>query len=430
MKLINGDCLEELPRLAENSIDAVITDVPYGLSFMGKAWDKGVPSVAVLSECLRVLKPGAWFVTTMTPKQTLLARLILNLAEAGFNTDFTSLYWTYASGFPKAHNISKSIDKKEGAVRKGAGSKGNTFPLSQEYVDGDAITDQAKHFDGSYGGFQPKPAVEVIVVAMKPMTEKTFVGQALDNGKGITWLDDCRIPYADDGDKESSQPGGRITGGIQKFAKSGSPELDGIVKKCPEQGRFPANLLVSDYVLDDMKEHNGWRAKQVSWNKDCDWREWNTMRGEVINAIYGDTGGYSRFFSLDAWVERNLPFLIVPKASKREKNVGCEMLEEKVVENIGQLSNSVRGDGSIRTSPVKRNTHPTTKPIKLFSYLLTIFSAPGDTILDPYMGSGTTGVSCAINNRKFVGIELDKDYFEIAEARIKHYEIDWLKEDL
>jgi hypothetical protein len=117
-KLLCGDCEVQLKDFPDNTIDLIVTDPPYGLKFMGKDWDKAIPKVEIWKECLRVLKPGAFAFIMCGPRQDILHRMILNIAEAGFYVDFTSLYWTYATGFPKALNISKAIDKRAGAVRK------------------------------------------------------------------------------------------------------------------------------------------------------------------------------------------------------------------------------------------------------------------------------------------------------------------------
>ncbi len=218
-----SDALVALKELEADSIDLLCSDPPYGLSFMGKAWDKAVPDVNIWKECLRVLKPGALAFIMCIPRQDCLARMIVNLQDAGFETGFTSIYWAYASGFPKAQNVGKAVDKRLGAEREVIENNPNsrnrtkhnasTILTSQDiegWQETRASSPQAKALDGSYGGFQPKPAVEIIIVCMKPLSEKTFVDQALKNGKGITWLDDCRLPYESEGDKESARFGAQM----------------------------------------------------------------------------------------------------------------------------------------------------------------------------------------------------------------------------
>lgn len=282
--ILHGDCLEKLKELESNSIDCMVTDPPYGYSFMGKDWDKAVPSVDTWKECLRVLKPGSFAFIMSAPRQDVLSQMINRIGEAGFKTDYTSLYWTYASGFPKAMNIGKMVDKRSGRVEfpKNVPIGENTSMSGANYTrhaSPPRTTDEAKALDGSYGGFQPKPAVEVVIVAMKPLSEKTYVDQALKNGKGITWLDDGKIPGEKPGVVNSSFESWRRTEGRVDLQ---NPEQT----YRTDNGRFPANLLVSDETL---KEN-------------------------------------SKYFSLDAWAD-TLPFLHVAKAAKSEKNKGLETFE-------------------------------------------------------------------------------------------------------
>lgn len=375
-EVIQGDCLIELKKLDENSIDAVITDPPYGYSFMGKDWDKAVPSVDIWRECLRVLKPGGWCMVMSAPRSDVQNAMISRLMEAGFRLDFTPIYWTYASGFPKATNIAKALDKRAGVEREVSEVQGQVAStMGSNTMDGGkaqadykytkATSDAAKALDGSYTGFQPKPAVEVIIVAMKPLSEKTYVDQALKNGKGITWLDDCRVPTEDDvAKKYPNGPGGNTFGGAEmRLSKWSQPS-----------GRFPANLLVSDQALN----------------------------------------GHSKYFDLDAWAD-TLPFAIVPKASKSEKNKGLEHFEPTKT-NDGrkkEIDNAFQ-----RGSTLRNNHHPTVKPLKLMSYLITLTTREGDTVLDPFVGSGTTAVAAKQLDRKGIGIEREPEYAEIAQARV------------
>jgi site-specific DNA-methyltransferase (adenine-specific) len=279
------------------------------------------------------------------------------------------------------------IGKQEGAM-SGWNVDGGTKFVDRDITE--PLSDLGCKFDGAYGGFQPKPAVEVIIVVMKPMTEPTFVGQALDNGKGITWLDDCRVPYASDGDG----------------------------------GRFPANLLVSDDVLDDGKERN-----QGHWSKTktTGFGEFGGGKSEYFGVGEKNVPDcYSRFFSLDAWAEKNLPFLIVPKASKREKNNGCDEFEDKKCRDNRKafVDNAFQ-----RGETPRKNNHPTVKPIKLMSYLITMGSRKGEVVLDPFAGSMSTGCACVLGGRKYIMIEKEAEYVEIGKARLKYYE-DKIQEEL
>jgi ParB/RepB/Spo0J family partition protein len=447
-KVILGDCLSQLKDLPDGSVDLITTDPPYGLKFMGKDWDKAVPSADIWKECLRVLKPGAFAFVMCAPRQDCQSRMTLNLEKAGFETSFTPLYWAFASGFPKALNIGKAMDKKVGAERqiimRNPNSREKCTKSSTLYESGtvgktayvtEPATEKTREFEGAYGGFQPKPAVEVIIVAMKPMDQKTYAAQALKNGKGITWLDDCRIPYANNADKSlydkrCSVNGvyetGLTWGGkkILDMPKAGARTADffgdvgdgkNLQRTASGKGRFSANLLVSDDILDDGKEH----ISPKPYKRSTDSSEkssfgFGTDRGEEAIS-YGDKGGYSRFFSLDAWADKNLPFLLVPKASKKEKNSGLEGFEEKTVSDGSKkaIDNPFQ-----RGATPKKNTHPTVKPVKLMAYLITMGSREGDVVLDCFAGSGSTCLAAKMLNRKFIGMELNPEYQKIAEERL------------
>ena len=385
--LIQGDCSAILELMPTNSVDVIVTDPPYGYKFMGKDWDKAVPSVKIWKECLRVLKPGAFAFIMSSPRQDCLARMIVNLESAGFKTGFTSLYWTYATGFPKAHNISKAIDKRAGvepkAIARNPNSRESCDKSSTIYESGTVgktsyitapVTKEAIEFEGAYGGFQPKPAVEVILVVQKPPTEKTQRDQALKNGKGVTWLDDCRIPYADKADEE--QVNANFTGDKYDVGITWS-DTKKLGKNFDERGRFPANLLVSDDILDDGKERKSghWPRTKVTG-----YGEFGGGEQQYSGAGSKNTPeSFSRFFSLDAWAECNLPndfhigdldeavqrifpFLIVPKASKKEKEFGCEGLAPRQVDKTRKDTDAVGcNNPRNRGGKARKNHHPTVK---------------------------------------------------------------------
>lgn len=466
--LKQGDCLEVMKVIPNDFIDLIVSDPPYGISFMAEEWDtfneisspqgayekeKGFKKLPRNSsagmydfflprwkEALRVMKPGAFAFVMVAPRQDVLNKQIQALSDAGFDMGFTSIYWSFSSGFPKASNIGKKHDKKEGNEREVVGRN----PNSRENCDKDNtlyesgtvgktafITKGESEFEGSYAGFQPKPAVEVVLVAMKPIDEKTYYEQAIKNNKGITWLDDCRIPYENEKDKATHHNNAK---GMERLTKDFGDKLgsfDGGWEKInPDlnnDGRFPANLLVSDDTLNDGKDHIGCSGQNHK-------TEFNPYGGTSLNKSttsrkgklkgYDVHGSYSRYFDLDKWFEKRLekmpkevqitfPFLLSPKASKKEKNKGCDELDNRQVcrtNNAGEFKNIDRPVG---------NNHPTVKPIKLMSYLVTLGSRENDFVLDPFLGSGTTAIACKLLNRKCLGIELSNDYLKIAKARLK-----------
>jgi site-specific DNA-methyltransferase (adenine-specific) len=352
-----------------------------------------------------------------------------------------SVFITGNSGFPKAMNISKAVDKKMGVKFETSPSNGVGFMNTN--VDGynttknqmkriGKMSNKAKQLDGSYGGFQPKPACEIIIVAMKPLSEKTFTDQALKNGKGVTWLDDCRIPFTtiDDainvmnGNDEKSNFEGVSTGfkDYKKLHKRGQGNC---------QGRFPANIIVSDDALND--EINRKSGSNCTRTKEGMFIEHGGLgKGGDEQITYGDCGSFSRFFDLDKWweervkdlpkeVQQTFPNILVPKASKSEKNKGCGNLKSKKRADINKMMGDAgtfkTGSGNDRTTKFKNN-HPTVKPLKLMSYLITLGSREGDIVYDPFMGSGTTAVAAKQLKRQFIGSEISQEYCEIANARL------------
>jgi len=287
------------------------------------------------------------------------------------------------------------------------------------------------NLDGAYT-FQPKPAVEVVIVSMKPLSEKSYTDQALKNGHGISWLDDCRIPYVNDDEKEkamamSDKPSIDIRSGsyvVDNGRVRG--ELDN-VRGDYSQGRFPANLLVSDDALNDGTISTSQSGLMV-YGGSVGLGE--AINGHVFMSPYNDSGSNSRYFSLDNWWEAHIkklpdevrkvfPFLVTPKASSSERNDGVE----------GEKLTSERPSGVLYTDQeqafsqevLNQNNHPTIKPVQLMNYLITLGSRQGEIILDPFIGSGTTAISARILSRKFIGFERDEQYFKIAQARISDY---------
>lgn len=410
-KLLHGDALDILKTFDSNSVDEIITDPPYGYSFMCKDWDKAIISVELWKECLRLLKPGAFAFIMSAPRQDVLSHMIVNLTDAGFKTDFTSMYWAYATGFPKAANISKMVYKKLGEKRKRlkiqeAGKNSVDYgKYSGEIDDSAPITNQAKKLDGAYAGFQPKPAVEVILVCMKPLSEKNYVEQAISNGKGITWLDDCRIPHNEI---------------IKPCISSGSERLGSMIKgheyTTNNQGRFPANLLVSDDALNDGNNHKvGLIQKHHSFTSETTKNTYGKYKRLPASShvSYGDSGSFSRYFDLDKW---DAQFIIIPKPSKAEKNKG---LDNFIEHRVGDGRKIDIDNAFQRGKTERKNTHPTVKPVSLMKYLVTLGSRKNDTVLDPFIGSGTLGIACNELHRSWIGIEKNMEYIEIAKYRTR-----------
>jgi site-specific DNA-methyltransferase (adenine-specific) len=368
--LHHGDCLEVMATMADNSVDAVVTDPPYGLSFMGKRWDYDVPSVEVWAECLRVLKPGGHllaFAGTRTQH-----RMAVRIEDAGFEIR-DMIAWVYGSGFPKSLDVSKAIDKAAGAEREVVGIAGRSGSaracMAGDFAGGEyhataPATPEAQQWQG--WGTALKPALEPITVARKPLIG-TVAANVLTHGTGAINVDGCRVDGTPrtthaDGNRQGTHPAPMDWGNRTEHAAPGA------------SGRWPANVIHdgSEEVVGlfpDVGKSTGGGKK--NGDKFCG--GFAPSGEDVIG--YGDSGSAARFF-------------YCAKASKAD-----------------------RGEG---------NTHPTVKPTDLMRYLCRLVTPPGGIVLDPFMGSGSTGKAAILEGFQFIGIEREAEYLAIAEARISH----------
>ncbi len=376
-RLFLGDCLDALRQLPDASVDAVVTDPPYGLSFMGKKWDYDVPSVEVWAECLRVLKPGGHllaFAGTRTQH-----RMAVRIEDAGFEIR-DMIAWVYGSGFPKSLDVSKAIDRAAGAEREfmpvGSSVK-RLIPGAEQDKTGSWIkddgrtyqpgvsapaTDAARQWQG--WGTALKPALEPITVARKPLSG-TVAETVLKHGTGALNVDGCRV-----GGKPPSvpqpmfnSPTGRTYG--MKTGEGRSGEMS------QAEGRWPANLI-----------HDG---------------------SEGATGLLGEA---ARFF-------------YSPKADGTDRNEGLEDMEARLSMRYGEQGQGPSAQQTPRKPVAQRNIHPTVKPTDLMQYLCRLVTPPGGTVLDPFMGSGSTGKAAQMEGFRFIGCERDPDYFAIAKARVE-----------
>jgi site-specific DNA-methyltransferase (adenine-specific) len=401
VKLMCGDNLELLKGMPDNCVDSVVTDPPYGLSFMNKKWDHDVPSVEFWKEIWRVLKPGG-HVLSFGGTRTY-HRMAVNIEDAGFEIR-DQIMWLYGSGFPKSHNIGKAVDKIKGNDREVVGDNPNHRTtaglLELGFQDGKASSTLTKGTSEWEGwGTALKPANEPICVARKPLSEKTVADNVLKWGTGGINIDGCRIPTTD-----AFGGGSKATSG---FAKG--YEHDGWVPGS-EDGRFPANVILDEEAGEVLDEQSG----ITDYSKKKDGRPGGkTFGGSDMKATEGywpkDKGGASRFF-------------YCAKVSKSERNAGLDNFEEKKKEfETTTRTNKETADkfGCERKGTAK-NTHPTVKPIKLMAYLCRLVTPPQGLVLDPFMGSGSTGCAAIEEGFRFAGMEMDKEYFEIAKARVEN----------
>ena len=369
VNLMLGNCLDSLKTLEDNSVDSIVTDPPYGLSFMGKKWDYEVPSVAIWEECLRVLKPGGHllaFAGTRTQH-----RMAGNIEDAGFEIR-DMIAWVYGSGFPKSHNIRKALDK--------VGSP------------------EAQQWDG--WGTALKPALEPVTVARKPISEKTVAGNVLKYGTGGLNIDGCRV----------GTEGGTSRSHQAAYNESGWRTGHKIEEL--NAGRFPANLIHdgSDEVVElfPYTKTNPGKYHRPTKDGDYDASSYKVIRGEGDVVSVGDQGSAARFF-------------YCAKASKKDRDEGLDQMEEQQFVQW-QTGNGASGKPSSMSEgrdTKRKNTHPTVKPTDLMRYLVRLVTPEGGVVLDPFMGSGSTGKAAMLEGFNFLGMELDEDYMEIAKARIE-----------
>lgn len=401
----HGDCREVLKQLPDCSVDAIVTDPPYELGFMGKSWDStGVAyQVEVWQECLRVLKAGGHLLAFGGSRTY--HRLACAIEDAGFQIR-DQIMWVYGSGFPKSLDVSKAIDKAAGAEREVIGfGKGVTVSsednqhgginrgavgIKQTAIDvpiTTPATDKAKEWEG--WGTALKPAHEPIVMARKPL-DGTVANNVLTHGVGGINIDGCRVgnemrfnSFAGNNETGFTVSDTRTDAGKGLFAgniKGGSSV----------QGRFPANFI-----------HDG--------------------SDEVLE-----------LFSSDKPDQSAARFFYCAKANKKDRNEGLEEFEVREVrggggrvasgydESTQHLKESARKFGAVKSA--KQNIHPTVKPTDLMRYLCRLVTPPNGTILDPFTGSGSTGKASTLEGFNFIGIEQSAEYVEIATARISHAE--------
>ena len=378
-----GDNRDVLKTIPSNSIDSVVTDPPYELGFMGKAWDSsGIAyQVDLWAEVLRVLKPGGHLLAFGGTRTY--HRMAVAIEDAGFEIR-DSIYWVYGSGFPKSLDVSKAIDKAAGAQRAVVGtSKGvkvspddnqhggiNRGAVGIKQVAADIpitapATDAAKQWEG--WGTALKPAHEPIVVARKPLIG-TVAANVLEYNTGAMNIDGCRVAATDKANFPKAGYTRHDTDASYEFA--GDPNFTTTGIDANPSGRWPANVI-----------HDS---------------------SDEVTAMFPDDT--ARFF-------------YAAKASRAERNAGLDKLPQRDVHRYG----AGIGEGKDPNAPARdTNFHPTVKPLALMRYLLKLVTPPAGTTLDPFAGSGTTLIAAIHEGFNSIGIELTPEYHPIIQARIKH----------
>jgi len=418
----HGDNREVLKNLADNSIDSVVTDPPYELGFMGKSWDAtGVAySVELWQEVMRVLKPGGHLLAFSGSRTY--HRMAVAIEDAGFEIR-DQIMWIYGSGFPKSMNVSKAIEatlttgsanktqfkKLQGKKTKRRDANGlyaaNEFHDNRpadytEIAEGDFLSElepttiEAKQWQG--WGTALKPAHEPIVVARKPLIG-TVAANVLTYGTGGLNIDGARVG------SEGGTTGSEYIPNDSPIYGKGLGNTGEVVKL--DAGRWPANVIHdgSDEVValfPDTKSPATYTRKSDGFGSGS-YVIGETAGTESLN--YGDSGSAARFF-------------YCAKASKRDRNEGLDGFPEI---KGGSMSGIETREGKPTNHPIRANHHPTVKPTELMRYLCRLVTPPGGIVLDPFMGSGSTGKAAMYEGFEFVGIELTDEYLPMAKARIE-----------
>lgn len=430
-ELYKGKMQEVLSTFDEGSIDSIICDPPYELNFMGKGWDNS--GVAFQKDtwehCFRVLKEGGYLLAFGGTRT--FHRIACAIEDAGFEIR-DCIMWLYGSGFPKSMNIGLAIDKKMGLPNRGHRiavanryhPDGTLEPNGENLPEYECKTELAKKWQG--WGTALKPAYEPIIVARKPF-KCSLVENIMQNGVGGLNIDECRIATTEDLSRINGTDNGMF----------GIGNNNNVAQKCKELGieyggRFPANVILT-YDETDYEEVCGGMPTTKSTtttsmpnlsDKNAEIGIYSKLNAERIEHLggYNDEGSASRYF-------------YCAKASKKDRDEGLELFEAKQKpEYCLQYHNGEKRNENV----TQKNIHPTVKPVELMQYLVRLVTPKNGTILDCFMGSGSTGKAVMFENRernanyKFIGVEMTDEYLPICKARIDYaknkYEYDLIKE--
>jgi DNA modification methylase len=415
--LFNEDNLIVLHDTSDNSVDSIVTDPPYGISFMGKKWDYDVPPVELWREALRVLKPGGHALVACGTRTQ--HRMAVNLEDAGFEIrDIVA--WVYGSGFPKSLDISKAIDKQAGIkrvilgedkayIRKGNRANANfgSNGKSGLYANEEShkfltvpATPAARQWQG--WGTALKPAMELWTLCRKPLAENTVAENVLKYGTGGINVDGCRVKCGDNLYREPSE----CSESKDKGTNFNTCHKTGSQNDNWKQGRFPANFI-----------HDGSEEVVMMFP--------SSSSSSYRPPDKGGTGNTLVFKHDEAGIRghddfgNNARFFYTAKASKSERNDGLYEFEEERHADRNIADGVGGGNPRNRTNTPKKNYHPTVKPVSLMRYLCRLITPPNGTVADLFMGSGSTGIAAKLEGFNFIGMEKELEYCRIAENRIK-----------
>jgi len=370
-----GDNKDTLKSLKDNSIDAIVTDPPYGIDFLGKDWDANTGALETYQECLRVLKPGGYILAFSAARTY--HHLAFTLERAGFEIR-DQLMWIYSSGFPKAQDIGKAIQRRKGVEEtehnpnhrssKSSNSLYESGHLKEE-ITGDVVCtdEQAQQWSGWKTAL--KPGHEPICMARKPFKGST-IDNVLTHGVGALNIDATRVDW-EPGEQEKEQlwreryMAKNVGGPTFQETNIKEQKRGGLEADAP-QGRFPSNVI-------------------------------------------GEIPDYQKYF-------------YCPKVSRRERHTGFE--QESIPAPFGDVKGAyVNGERMAKVADDTGyasvgNNHPTVKPVALMRYLIQLVTPANSVVLDPFNGSGSTGMAAVELGHRYIGCELDPAYVDIATKRI------------
>ena len=438
----HGDCLDVMRSMPDCSVDSCVCDPPYEIGFMGRAWDRSGIAFRpdTWRQVLRVLKPGAHLLSFGGTRTW--HRIAAAIEDAGFQIR-DSIAWLFASGFPKSLNVSIGIDKMFGresqreivgpridlkhgvpmsAKQSRRGSSGVTdgwnrpCEVDPEYIHSNThvtrgATPEAQQWDG--WGTATKPAFEPVIMARKRLAG-TVAANILEHGTGGLNIDACRIEMSPEdfaemaAGVEAMRERGGVGWGNNGDSWKNSSDLSGANPANP-LGRWPANVCLDEHMAAELD-------KQSGEHRSTPYRQ-NEAAGPVLPLTfraaggYSDNGGASRFF-------------FCAKASRSERDAGLDdfppsTAAEATDSEDGQARLNCPRTGAGRTGGA-RNTHPTVKPIELMRWLCRLVTPPGGVIIDPFTGSGSTGVAATLEGFRFIGMDLEALYVDFSRARISH----------
>ena len=465
MILKNGDCIKEMQKLIDDGVqvDSVVTDPPYELGFMGRSWDS--TGIAFQKEtwelAYKLLKPGGHLLAFSASRNY--HRMAVAIEDVGFEIR-DQMMWLYGSGFPKSMNVGKAFDKKLGnervktGVMKTHSNKGMIDSEERTAIGagsfGQVVSEEVTIGNSEWEGWGTalKPAHEPIVMARKPLSEKSIVDNVLKHGTGAINIDECRVE-GNDAKYPDTNPDFKDIGrqskeaiGIDKlsFGQTENAKRKKVVRKprnesgvwtdgnsgmkaegtqyadADPKGRFPANVMHdgSDVVQDIFPNT---KSSPVGF-KGVGWKHSGNTKDEMTDLQYqnsfNDEGSAARYF-------------YCPKVSKSERNKGLDNFKIEKTKGGGGTSNNTWYEDDVNAASGKfgsekapsKNIHPTVKPQQLMQYLCRMVTPKGGIVLDMFMGSGSTGMAAKDEGFDFIGIEKEKEYFKIAEARIESVEV-------